>query len=147
MQQPNKFKLEVISSRVSGSGSFGFNFPSFISLYSNNVKIFTEKFNPRGFISPIADGALNFYRFKYLGTFFENGRSTSSIQVTPKRKFEPLFSGIINIVEDEWSIQSFNLILTKSSQLEIMDTNVKGLTNKIARGREEIAKAKAQVGK
>ena len=122
VQQPDKIKLEVISSRVSGSGSFGFNFPSFISLYSNNVKIFTDKFNPRGFISPIADGALNFYRFKYLGTFFENGRSTSSIRVTPKRKFEPLFSGIINIVEDEWSIQSFNLTLTKTSQLEVMDT-------------------------
>ncbi len=122
VQQPDKFKLEVMSSRVSGSGSFGFNFPSFISLYSNNVKIFTDKFNPRGFISPIADGSLNFYRFKYLGTFFENGRSTSTIQVTPKRKYEPLFSGIINIVEDEWSIQGFNLSLTKTSQLEIMDT-------------------------
>ena len=122
VQQPDKIKLEVMSSRVSGSGSFGFNFPSFISLYSNNVKIFTERFNPRGFISPIADGALIFYRFKYLGTFFENGRSTSSIQVTPRRKFEPLFSGIINIVEDEWSIQSFNLTLTKTSQLEVMDT-------------------------
>ena len=121
-KQPDKIKLEVISSRVSGSGSFGFNFPSFISLYSNNVKIFTDRFNPRGFISPIADGALNFYRYKYLGTFFENGLSTSSIQVTPKRKFEPLFSGIINIVEDEWSIQSFNLTLTKTSQLEVMDT-------------------------
>lgn len=121
-KQPDKIKLEVISSRVSGSGSFGFNFPSFISLYSNNVKIFTDRFNPRGFISPIADGALNFYRFKYLGTFFENGRSTSSIQVTPKRRFEPLFSGIINIVEDEWSIQSFNLMLTKTSQLEVMDS-------------------------
>ena len=122
VQKPDKIKLEVMSSRVSGSGSFGFNFPSFISLYSNNVKIFTDRFNPRGFISPIADGALNFYRFKYLGTFFENGKSTSSIQVTPRRNYEPLFTGIINIVEDEWSIQSFNLTLTKTSQLEVMDT-------------------------
>lgn len=121
-KQPDKFKLEVISSRVSGSSSFGFNFPSFISLYSNNVKLFTDKFNPRGFISPIADGALNFYTFKYLGTFFENGHSTNSIRVTPKRKYEPLFSGTINIVDDEWSIQSFDLVVTKSSQLEVMDT-------------------------
>ncbi len=122
VQQPDKLKLEVMSSRVSGSGSFGFNFPSFISLYNNNVKIFTERFNPRGFISPIADGALNFYRFKYMGTFIENGRSTSTIKVTPKRKFEPLFTGFINIVEDEWSIHSFDLTLTKTAQLEIMDT-------------------------
>jgi hypothetical protein len=122
VQQPDKIKLEVMSSRVSGSGGFGFNFPSFISLYTNNVKVFTERFNPRGFVSPIADGAINFYKFKYLGTFFENGKSTNSILVTPRRKYEPLFSGIINIVDDEWSIQSFDLTLTKTSQLEIMDT-------------------------
>jgi hypothetical protein len=120
--QPDKFKMEVISSRVSGSDGFGFNFPAFISLYNNNVKVFTEKFNPRGFISPIADGAIGFYKFKFLGTIFENGRTLSSIRVTPRRKYEPLFSGIINIVDDEWSIQSFDLILTKTSQLELVDT-------------------------
>jgi Family of unknown function (DUF5686)/CarboxypepD_reg-like domain len=120
--QPDKFKMEVISSRVSGSDGFGFNFPAFISLYSNNVKVFTEKFNPRGFISPIADGAFGFYKFKFLGTIFENGRTLSSIRVTPRRKYEPLFSGIINIVDDEWSIQSFDLILTKTAQLELVDT-------------------------
>ncbi len=122
VQQPDKFKLEVVSSRVSGSSGFGFNFPSFISLYNNNVKVFTEKFNPRGFVSPIADGAISFYKFKFLGTFFEDGRSYSSIRVTPRRLYEPLFSGIINIADEEWSIHSFDLYLTKTAQLEIMDT-------------------------
>jgi hypothetical protein len=121
-QKPDKFKLEVISSRVSGSGGFGFNFPAFISLYSNNVTVFTEKFNPRGFVSPIADGAIGFYKFKMLGTFMENGKMVNSIRVTPRRKYEPLFSGTINITEDDWRIHSFDLMLTKSSQLEILDT-------------------------
>lgn len=121
-QKPDKFKLEVMSSRVSGSGGFGFNFPAFISLYSNNVTVFTEKFNPRGFVSPIADGAIGFYKFKMLGTFMENGKMVNSIKVTPRRKFEPLFSGTINITEDDWRIHSFDLTLTKSSQLEILDT-------------------------
>ena len=120
--KPDKFKMDVVSSRVSGSDGFGFNFPAFISLYNNNVKVFTEKFNPRGFVSPIADGALNFYKYKFLGTIFEDGRTLSSIRVLPKRKYEPLFSGIINIVDEEWSIQSFDLILTKTSQLELVDT-------------------------
>jgi hypothetical protein len=120
--KPDKFKMDVISSRVSGSDGFGFNFPAFISLYNNNVKVFTEKFNPRGFVSPIADGAINFYKYKFLGTIFEDGRTLSSIRVTPRRKYEPLFSGIINIVDDEWSIQSFDLILTKTAQLELVDT-------------------------
>ena len=122
VQQPDHFKLEVISSRVSGSDGFGFNFPAFISLYSNNVKVFTEKFNPRGFVSPLADGAIGFYKFKLLGSFYENGHEINSISVTPRRKYEPLFSGVINISEDEWSIHSFDLLLTKTAQLEIMDS-------------------------
>ena len=121
-QQPDKFKMEVQSSRVSGSGSFGFTFPAFISLYSSNVKIFTERINPRGFISPIADGAIGFYKFKFLGTFWEDGKAISSIRITPRRSYEPLFSGIINITDNDWRIHSFDLLLTKSSQLELLDT-------------------------
>ena len=121
-QKPGKFKLEVKSSRVSGSDGFGFSFPTFISLYQNNVILFTQKLNPRGFISPIADGALNFYKYKYLGSFWEDGKEINSIRITPKRSYEPLFSGIINISENDWRIYSLDLLLTKKSQLEIIDT-------------------------
>src|ERR1035437_5318947 len=122
MQQPNKIKLEVISGRQSGREGFGFSFPTFITLYQNNVKMFTERINPRGFISPIADGALSYYRYKYLGSFWEDGKEINSIRVIPKRSYEPLFSGIINITEDDWRIHSCDLLLTKQSQLEIIDT-------------------------
>ena len=122
IQQPDKFKMEVLSSRVSGSGGFGFTFPTFISLYTNNVTVFTERINPRGFVSPIADGAIGFYKFKYLGSFWEDGKEINTIRVTPRRNYEPLFSGIINIQEGEWRIHSFKLLLTKSSQLELIDS-------------------------
>jgi hypothetical protein len=115
-------KLEIISGRESGSNGYGFDFPTFINFYNNNVKVLTEKFNPRGFVSPIADGALNYYRYKYLGSFYEDGKEINKIKVIPKRKFEPLFSGIINIVDGQWRIHSLDLILTKTSQLEILDT-------------------------
>jgi hypothetical protein len=121
-QEPSKFKMEVLSSRVSGSGSFGFTFPTFISLYDNNVSIFSGRLNPRGFISPIADGAIGFYRYKFLGSFFEDGREVNSIRVIPRRQYEPLFSGIINITEGEWRIHSLELTVTRTSQLEILDT-------------------------
>jgi hypothetical protein len=122
MQQPDDFKLEVISSRVSGSNGFGFDFPAFISFYKNNVTIFSTGLNPRGFISPIADGALNFYKYKFLGSFFEGGNEVNVIQVIPRRDYEPLFSGIINITEGDWRIFSCDLTLTKKSQLEVLDT-------------------------
>ena len=119
---PDKFKIEVKSSRVSGNSGFGFTFPTFLSFYQNNVTVFTEKFNPRGFVSPIADGAFSFYSFKYLGSFWENGKEVNSIRVKPRRNYEPLFSGIINITESDWRIHSVDLVLTKKSQLEIIDS-------------------------
>lgn len=122
LQQPDKLKMEVQSSRVSGSDGFGFTFPTFISLYKNNVNVSTDRFNPRGFVSPIADGAISMYKFKYLGSFYEDGKEINSIQVIPRRNYEPVFSGVINITEDDWRIHSFDLKLTKKAQLELMDT-------------------------
>ncbi len=122
MQQPDKTKLEVISGRESGSNGFGFNFPAIISFYKNNVNMFAARLNPRGFVSPIADGALNFYNYKFLGSFFDDGKEINTIRVIPKRDYEPLFSGVINISENDWRIYSCDLLLTKKSQLEVLDT-------------------------
>ncbi|MEP6627254.1 MAG: DUF5686 and carboxypeptidase regulatory-like domain-containing protein, partial [Ginsengibacter sp.] len=121
-QQPDKFKLEIISSRLSGSNGFGFDFPAFISFYQNNTNVFASQINQRGFVSPIADGALKFYNYKFLGSFFEDGNQVNVIKVIPKRDYEPLFSGIINITENDWRIYSCDLSLTKKSQLEILDS-------------------------
>ncbi len=122
LQQPDKFKMEVLSSRVSGSDGFGFTFPTFISFYQNNISVFLDRLNPRGFVSPIADAAISMYKFKYLGSFYEDGKEINSIQVIPRRNFEPVFSGTINITDGDWRIHSLDLLLTKTSQLEIVDT-------------------------
>ena len=121
-KKPDKVKLEVISGRESGSNGYGFNFPTFINFYNNNVNIFITQLSPRGFVSPIADGALNYYRYKFLGSFFEDGKEINQIRVIPKRRFEPLFSGTINITEGDWRIHSLDLMLTKDYQLEIVDS-------------------------
>ena len=122
VDKPNKEKIEVISSKVSGqSDGFGLSAPRFFSFYSNNVFI-GENLNPRGFISPIAENALNYYRYKLEGTYFEDGREISHIKVMPKRQYEPLFSGYIDIVADDWRIHSVQLLLTKTSQMELVDT-------------------------
>jgi hypothetical protein len=121
-KRPDKIKLEVLSGREAGSNGFGFSFPVFINFYSNNVNTLGGGLNPRGFVSPIADGALNYYRYHFLGSYFEEGREINRIQVIPRRKYEPLFSGTIEIVEGEWRIHSLDLMLLKTSQLEILDT-------------------------
>jgi hypothetical protein len=121
-KKPDKVKLEVISGRESGSNGYGFNFPTFINFYSNNVNVFITQLSPRGYVSPIADGALNYYRYKFLGSFIEDGKEINQIRVIPKRRFEPLFSGTINITDSDWRIHSLALTLTKEYQLEVVDT-------------------------
>jgi len=119
--KPNNIKYRVISSRESGGG-YGLSFPFFINFYQNNVSVFGNNLNPRGFISPIADGALNYYRYKYEGSFMEDGVMINTIKVTPRRKNEPLFSGTIQITENDWRIYSTDLLTTKENQLELLDT-------------------------
>jgi hypothetical protein len=121
-KRPDKIKLEVLSGREAGSNGFGFSFPVFINFYNNNVNALGGQLNPRGFISPIADAALNYYRYHFLGSYFEDGREINRIQVIPRRKYEPLFSGTIEIVDGDWRIHSLDLMLLKTAQLEILDT-------------------------
>src|SRR5687768_15246163 len=53
VKRPNKTKIEVLSTKVSGnSDGYGFSSPQIISFYENNVKVGTN-LNPRGFVSPI----------------------------------------------------------------------------------------------
>lgn len=122
VDKPDKVKVEVISSKVSGqSDGYGLAAPNFLSFYDNNIFI-GNSLNPRGFISPISDNALNYYKYKLEGSFLEDGKEVDRIKVIPRRKYEPLFSGYINILADEWRIHSVQLLLTKSSQMELMDT-------------------------
>lgn len=120
-RKPDETRVDVISTKVSGqSNGFGLATPFLISFYENNIQL-PRAFNPRGFISPIADGALSFYDYRYLGAFSENGRLVNRIQVLPKRKYEPLFSGYIQIIEDTWNIHAVDLTLNKTSQLELVN--------------------------
>jgi hypothetical protein len=97
-KKPDKIKLEVLSGRESGSNGYGFNFPTFINFYENNVNVLTEAFAPRGYVSPIADGALNFYKYHYLGSFFEDGKGSKQDPGHPEKEVmsrcsqEPLIS-------------------------------------------------------
>ena len=120
-RQPDKIKLEVISSRKSGGG-FGLSFPAIISFYDNNVSAVITQMGPRGYISPIAENALAYYKYQLEGTFTEDGKTVNKIKVIPRRKQEPMFSGYIFITDGDWRIHSTDLLLTTDYQLELMDT-------------------------
>lgn len=121
-KRPDKMKVNVLSSRVSGNkNSYGFSDPLNINFYENNVRI-SDQLSPRGFVSPIADAALLSYKYELLSAYMEDGKLVNRIRVIPRRKFEPLFSGILDIVENEWCIHSADLTADKDHQLDMLDS-------------------------
>jgi hypothetical protein len=122
-QIPNKSRTVIHSVRESGDpNGMGFaQIPPVITFYENNVNII-DNLNPRGFVSPIASGALGFYKYKLEGEFKEGRHVIYKIRVTPKRAYEPLFFGHIYIVDGDWAIHSLSLTTSARYGLEKLDT-------------------------
>lgn len=119
----DKDRTVIHSVRQSGNPSgLGFSqFPSVINFYANSIDI-SEQLNPRGFISPVSDRAFSYYKFKLEGDFKEGDHTIFKIKVTPKRDYEPLFEGILYIVDEDWAIHSLNMLVTKKNSLEFLDS-------------------------
>ncbi|MCR9252422.1 MAG: DUF5686 and carboxypeptidase regulatory-like domain-containing protein [bacterium] len=121
--QPDNIKEVMISSKVSGrNNAFSYNQASdmLFNPYQNLFKY--ENLSERGFVSPIANNALLFYDYKLVGTNLEDSLLINKIQVIAKRATDPVFNGYIYIVEDSWRIHSVEMLLTKSNQIEFVDS-------------------------
>ena len=110
-QKPDKMKETIIASKVSGNDS-GFSFNNAASanfdFYDNYLEFDVNV------VSPIADNAFNYYKYKLEGSFYnENNQQINKIKVTPKRPSDPVMEGYIYIVEDSWAIYA-------------VDVNIKG---------------------
>lgn len=115
------YKEIVVSSKISGDDR-GYSFNSAremeFNFYENTITL------ERQMVTPLADNALAYYKYKLEGTFAdENGKLINEISVIPKRNNDPVFHGKIYIVEDEWSINSLKLGVTSSaSKVYVLDS-------------------------
>lgn len=122
-RKPNDEKEIMYSSKVSGDNkAFSFNQVSDMkfSVYENLISL--DGLSDRPFISPINENALLSYRYKLLGTTFEDGKMLNKIEITPKRKTDPCFRGIIYIQENTWRVHSADVYLTKDAKIDFVDT-------------------------
>jgi hypothetical protein len=122
-KKPNKFHEVVYSSKVSGQAN-GFTFNSAQNFYFNFYErsITIPFIAQRPFISPLAENTFFYYTFRMLGAYKEGDNLVNKILVTPKRKSDPCFTGILSIIENNWNIHSLEFVLTKSNGIEYVDT-------------------------
>lgn len=122
-RRPNDVHEEMISSKVAGrNNAFSFNKASdlIINFYDNYL--LENKLSARGFISPIADNALFYYKYKLVGESKENGEVIHKIQVIPRRENDPVFRGYIYIIDESWRIYNADVYLTEKSGINFIDT-------------------------
>jgi hypothetical protein len=114
-QKPEKMKENIIASKVSGNDS-GFSFNNAASanfdFYDNYLEFDVN------IVSPIADNAFKYYKYKLEGSFYnENNQQINKIKVTPKRPSEPVMDGYIYIVEDSWALYAVDVVI-KGDQMQ-----------------------------
>lgn len=122
-KQKNKYKENVISSKVSGDDNgISFNRAMFFNfnLYDEDFSLFD--FSPRGLVTPIADNALFYYDYELKGSFIEDGRLIYEVRFLPKRKFDPCFQGTLYIVDNTWNLHSTDLIFQKNENINFLDS-------------------------
>lgn len=122
-RKPSDEKEIMYSSKVSGDNkAFSFNQVSDMkfNVYENLISL--DGLSDRPFISPINENALFSYRYKLLGTTFEDGKMLNKIEIIPKRKNDPCFRGIIYIQENTWRVHSADVYLTKDAKIDFVDT-------------------------
>lgn len=100
-KQPNSVEEKVISIRSSGEQSQTSPAPYIAASF------YDEKINDA--ISPLSRSAFAYYRFRFEGSFFENGQLINKIRVTPRSKGERVFEGFLFIIDGIWAIHSLDL--------------------------------------
>ncbi|MEZ4874013.1 MAG: DUF5686 and carboxypeptidase regulatory-like domain-containing protein [Flavobacteriaceae bacterium] len=108
-RKPNDFKETIVASKVSGNDN-GFSFNSAqdanFSFYENTLDL------NAAIVSPIANNALGYYRYRLEGVFYEGNKLINKIKVTPKRPNDRIWEGTLYIVEDDWQLYGVDLKTT-----------------------------------
>lgn len=106
-EQPDNLKERIVASKISGNDK-GF---SYNTAMNTNYNFYNNYVNFNiNMVSPLANNAMNYYKFKLEGsTFDDNGNQINKIKLIPRRDKEPVFEGYIYIVDDSWAIYAVDV--------------------------------------
>lgn len=122
-RRPGKVKEIMMGlKQAGGENPFGFNRATDlqVNLYENLLS--WGGMSNRSYVSPIADKALRFYRYRLLQRFTDDNNTIDVIEVTPKHENEHVFHGVIYVIEGDWKLYSADLHLYKRAHIDFVDT-------------------------
>jgi hypothetical protein len=87
-----------------------------INVYDNYIEIFGKQF-----ISPISNGALNYYKYQIADTQNAYGHQLILVQFEPKREAENCFYGDLWIVDSVLAIQRVSMDISKNANINLVN--------------------------
>ncbi|MCX7908663.1 MAG: DUF5686 and carboxypeptidase regulatory-like domain-containing protein [Ignavibacteria bacterium] len=92
-------------------------FSEFLSFYEETVKIVSTEF-----ITPLADNALEYYKYSLLGKEAYGDLYVYNIKVEPNTRIYPTFTGTIKILEKSYNLLEINLKPSEFSSVDFFDS-------------------------
>ncbi len=93
-----------------------------INVYDNFIDLFNK-----GFVSPIADGALSYYKYYLTDSINRDGNWCYQISYRPKRKLDLCFVGDFWVADSSFALESIKMRITKDVNLnwvkDLVSTN------------------------
>ncbi|MGB1038448.1 MAG: DUF5686 family protein [Bacteroidia bacterium] len=81
----------------------------------NQNLLYVKKLGDNSYISPISTTALLAYKYKLLGSRFENGIKVYTIKVIPRKMGNALFKGELEVWDSLFTLKSIHLEVNKNS--------------------------------
>jgi hypothetical protein len=98
------------ASQLTGSDFDNYNF------YGENVEILKKPF-----LSPVADNAMNFYRYYLLDSMFIGKHYCYKINVIPRNLHDAAFKGLIWIADSSWVLMQVDLEIPKEANFDLVE--------------------------
>ena len=120
-QAPNTEREIIKSSKIAGiedpslSQFTGVVFQT-VDIYENFMEIIAE-----GFVSPIADFGLLYYKYYLIDSTIDNGKVIYNITYEPKRKSEKTFSGYFMVDKESYAITSIKMKLNEGVNINYVN--------------------------
>ncbi|WP_372753800.1 DUF5686 family protein [Labilibaculum sp.] len=83
-----------------------------VNIYDNFIDLFEK-----GFVSPIADGGLRYYKYYLTDSAYRDGNWCYHMSFKPKRKQEPTFIGDFWVADTTFAIQTMQMRIAKDVNL------------------------------
>lgn len=118
-ERPDRFQERIVARRQSANMEAGNNLISvgeFLNFNRDRIELAQYQL-----VSPIADDALEHYRYRIVDTLRQDGRVAIRLAIEPRRDASPLFTGMVDIADSTWQVLQMDVGVNRATRLDLVE--------------------------